>query len=300
MVNPTQDFLDPSLVLQAYIREHPDEEGAKAVTDAEIDLAAFATTAAAIFPILKQINDVQLRFEAGRPGDISIYLLGMNQVKTILQSAPMEFADAAELGIAKIAALHEKHKRYQGDLLASAALLDPNVRQGVGNYISFAERSSAELKIARDISAVLEEEPVEELEPIPEPGTWASATQTRTPAHTTPATPVRTMNPLAEYEDWVKHPWKTFSKDQFAEIGLIKYWMLSDEAWHYLSRVALKVQMTPASTAPVESFFSTVGWFDSLRRSRMLPAHLEMVALLKTNWDIGAEEVRKEVLRRFP
>jgi hypothetical protein len=126
MVNPTGDFLAPSSLLQSYIEENPDEGEAWALSAAHIDLAAFTVTAANLFPILQQINEVQLHFEAGRPGDISMYLLGMNQVKVILQGAQMEFAKAAELGIAKIDALHEKHKDYQGNLLACAALLEPN------------------------------------------------------------------------------------------------------------------------------------------------------------------------------
>jgi hypothetical protein len=299
MVNPTGDFLALSSLLQSYIEENPDEEEARALSAAHIDLAAFTVTAANLLPILQQINEVQLHFEGGRPGDISMYLLGMNQLKVILQGAPMEFANAAELGIAKIDALHEKHKAYQGNLVACAALLEPNIRQGVGSYISFSERSSAERKIASDISALVEEEPVEVEQPLPAPGTWESATQKRTPAHTAPATPFRAMSPFAEYEDWAKNPWKIIDKERFARIGVIKYWIFSDEAWHYLSRVALKVLMTPASSAPIESFFSTVGWFDGIRRSRMLPAHLEMVAVLKANWDIGIEEVRKEVMRRY-
>jgi hypothetical protein len=117
-------------------------------------------------------------------------------------------------------------------------------------------------------------------------GTWASATQKRgtaaIAAHADPAP--GPLAPSAEFDDFAANPWKTVTYERFVEGGVIKFWHESALQWRYLAQVALKILVTPASSAPIESFFSTAGWFD---RARMSPEHLEMLALLKANWDLA-------------
>jgi hypothetical protein len=57
--------------------------------------------------------------------------------------------------------------------------------------------------------------------------------------------------------------------------------------------------MCPASSAPIESFFSIAGWFDDERRARMSPSHLEMLAVMKANWGTTKRLVWQAVAARY-
>jgi hypothetical protein len=296
----TGDLIELSPLLQEYIEEHPDEEEARGLANANIDLIAVTELATLIFPILEKFHQIQVFFEGGRPAKVASYLQAMHELKLVLQNAPEEFAEAAQLGIDKIDALRSKHWHHQGLVLTEAGLLDPNVRVGIGNYISLIERRTAEQAIRNEVTLLASQEPAPIEQQRPALGTWESTTQVEGKAQLKAvATPIRDLDPAEEYNEFVQDPWKLVSIEQFFASGAIYYWNVSGARWRFLSKVALKVLMTPASSADIESFFSTVGWFDDIRRSSILPSHLEMVAILKANWDIAIEEIDAAVEKRF-
>jgi hypothetical protein len=178
MRKPTIDFLDIFVHLQAYLEEHPNEEEARSLAQAQIDLVAFRDSATVLLPVLQKFDEFQRFFEGGRLGKIASYLQAMHEAKVVLQNAPEQFAEAAQLGIEKIDALRAKHWNIQGLLLSQATLLDPNTRAGAGNYLTFQERRLAEQSIRNEIELLSSaDQPVEEEEERPALGTWAAATQ---------------------------------------------------------------------------------------------------------------------------
>jgi hypothetical protein len=279
-----EDIVALGDMLTIYLDRHPGEEEDQALKNGGIVLGDLLAMASSILPLLEKFAEFFKFFESGDPRQIAMYALVKHEMEVTLKGAPEWLAAAAGLSIDKIHLLSEKHREMQSEFIISAALLNPDVRSGGRTMYHFPIASEPRRPSAtRSRGAPM---------PPPRGGSFQQQWERGHPplrggtprqSRATPILP-EPLVPSAEYDEFAANLWKIVTYERFVKDGVIKFWHESALQWPYLAQVALKILMTPASSAPIESFFSTGGWFDGARRA---PEQLEMLALLKANWDLA-------------
>jgi hypothetical protein len=69
--------------------------------------------------------------------------------------------------------------------------------------------------------------------------------------------------------------------------GVVEFWMVRREQWPELARDTLEIAARPVSSTDTERHFGLAGRIPTLRRVRMMPEHLEELALIMANDNVS-------------